>query len=155
MVAPTCFGITLPSSGSVSSALWEMFNWVAVDRLLWKSVLCLSKSPQMSIYTDRCQNLHRCRSLPITVKVSTNVDLDRSLSKSPQMSISTDRCQSLHKFWSSPIAVKISTYVDLDRSLSVSTNLNLDRSLSKSPQMSKPSEYIWNFKGILQSKIAV
>jgi hypothetical protein len=29
MVAPTGFGITLPSSGNVSSALWEMFNWGA------------------------------------------------------------------------------------------------------------------------------
>jgi hypothetical protein len=27
MVAPTCFGITLPSSGSVPSAFWEMLNW--------------------------------------------------------------------------------------------------------------------------------
>jgi hypothetical protein len=35
MVAPTCFGITLPSSGSVSSAFWEMLNWGAVDRILW------------------------------------------------------------------------------------------------------------------------
>jgi hypothetical protein len=41
MVAPTCFGITFPSSGSVPSALWEMFNWGAVDRILWMGVLCL------------------------------------------------------------------------------------------------------------------
>jgi hypothetical protein len=27
MVAPTCFVITLPSSESVPSAFWEMFNW--------------------------------------------------------------------------------------------------------------------------------
>jgi hypothetical protein len=41
MVAPTCFGITLPSSGSVPSAFWEMLNWGAVDRILWMGVLCL------------------------------------------------------------------------------------------------------------------
>jgi hypothetical protein len=41
MVATTCFGITLPSSGSVPSAFWEMFNWEAVDRILWMGVFCL------------------------------------------------------------------------------------------------------------------
>jgi hypothetical protein len=41
MVAPTCFGITLPSSGSVPSVFWEMFNWGTVDRILWMDVLCL------------------------------------------------------------------------------------------------------------------
>jgi hypothetical protein len=41
MVAPTCFGITLPSSGSVPSAFWEMLNWGAVDRILWMGVLFL------------------------------------------------------------------------------------------------------------------
>jgi hypothetical protein len=41
MVAPTCFGITLPSSGSVSRAFWQMLNWGAVDRILWMGVLCL------------------------------------------------------------------------------------------------------------------
>jgi hypothetical protein len=41
MVALTCFGITLPSSGSVPSAFWEMLNWGAVDRILWMGVLCL------------------------------------------------------------------------------------------------------------------
>jgi hypothetical protein len=41
MVAPTYFGITLPSSGSVPSAFWEMHNWGAVDRILWMGVLCL------------------------------------------------------------------------------------------------------------------
>jgi hypothetical protein len=30
MVAPTYFGVTLPSSGSVPSAFWEMLNWGAV-----------------------------------------------------------------------------------------------------------------------------
>jgi hypothetical protein len=38
---PTCFGITLPSSGCVPSAFWEMLNWGAVDRILWMGVLCL------------------------------------------------------------------------------------------------------------------
>jgi hypothetical protein len=41
MVANTCFGITLPSSGSVPSAFWEMLNWGAVDRILRMDVLCL------------------------------------------------------------------------------------------------------------------
>jgi hypothetical protein len=41
MVAPTCFSITLPSSGSVPSAFWDMLNWGAVDRILWMGVLCL------------------------------------------------------------------------------------------------------------------
>jgi hypothetical protein len=41
MVAPTCFGITLPFSGSVPSALWKMLNWGEVDRILWMGVLCL------------------------------------------------------------------------------------------------------------------
>jgi hypothetical protein len=41
MVAPKCFGITLPSSGSVPSAFWEMFNWGTVDRILWMGVLYL------------------------------------------------------------------------------------------------------------------
>jgi hypothetical protein len=40
MVAPACFGITLPSLGSVPSAFWEMLKW-AVDRILWMGVLCL------------------------------------------------------------------------------------------------------------------
>jgi hypothetical protein len=39
MVAPTCFGITLPSSGSVPSAFWEMLKWGAVDRILWMGVV--------------------------------------------------------------------------------------------------------------------
>jgi hypothetical protein len=40
MVAPTCFGITLPSSGSIPIAFWEMLSWV-VDRILCIGVLCL------------------------------------------------------------------------------------------------------------------
>jgi hypothetical protein len=41
MVDPACFGITLPSSGSVPSGFWEMLKWGAVDRILWMGVLCL------------------------------------------------------------------------------------------------------------------
>jgi hypothetical protein len=41
MVAPTCFGITLPSSGSVPSAFWEMLNWGTVNRIMWIGVLCI------------------------------------------------------------------------------------------------------------------
>jgi hypothetical protein len=41
MVALTCFGTTLPSSGSVPSAFWEMLNWGVVDRILWIGVLYL------------------------------------------------------------------------------------------------------------------
>jgi hypothetical protein len=41
MLAPTYFGITLPSSGSVPSAFWEMLYWGAVDRILWMVVLYL------------------------------------------------------------------------------------------------------------------
>jgi hypothetical protein len=41
MVAPTCSGITLPSSGSTPNDFWEMFNWGAVDRILWMGALCL------------------------------------------------------------------------------------------------------------------
>jgi hypothetical protein len=33
MVAPTRFGITLPSSGNIPSAFWEMLNWGAVDKI--------------------------------------------------------------------------------------------------------------------------
>jgi hypothetical protein len=39
MVVPTRFDITLPSSGSVPSAFWEVLNWGAVDRILWMGVL--------------------------------------------------------------------------------------------------------------------
>jgi hypothetical protein len=41
MVAPICFGITLPSSESFPSVFWDMLNWGAVDRILWMGVLCL------------------------------------------------------------------------------------------------------------------
>jgi hypothetical protein len=51
MVAPTCFGITLPSSGSVPSAFWEMLNWAAVDRILWMGVLRLVTWWEVKIMT--------------------------------------------------------------------------------------------------------
>jgi hypothetical protein len=41
MVAPTCFGITLPLSGSVLSAFWGMVNWGTVDSILWMGVLSI------------------------------------------------------------------------------------------------------------------
>jgi hypothetical protein len=48
MVAPTCFGITLPSSGSVPTDFWEMLNWGAVDRILclvtWCVAICIVRS---------------------------------------------------------------------------------------------------------------
>jgi hypothetical protein len=43
MVSPTCFDITLPSSGSIPSAFWEMLEWGAVVRILWMDVLCIVK----------------------------------------------------------------------------------------------------------------
>jgi phospholipid N-methyltransferase len=45
MVAPTCFGIILPSSESVASAFWEMLNWghnMPIHNIL-------STAPQLSI----------------------------------------------------------------------------------------------------------
>jgi hypothetical protein len=43
-VAATCFGITLPSSVRVPSALWEMLNWSSVSSILW-----MDGHPQYSI----------------------------------------------------------------------------------------------------------
>jgi hypothetical protein len=67
MLSPTCFGITLTSSGSVPSAFWELLNWGAVDRILWMVVLCLvmwcalakmhgsrSKIPSKNLVRRRC-----------------------------------------------------------------------------------------------------
>jgi hypothetical protein len=38
---PTCFGVALPSSGSVPSTFWEKPYWGEVDRISWMGVLCL------------------------------------------------------------------------------------------------------------------
>jgi hypothetical protein len=42
MVPPTCFGLILPSSGSVASAFWEMLNWGAVNRILCQVTWCVA-----------------------------------------------------------------------------------------------------------------
>jgi hypothetical protein len=41
MIAPTYFGITLPSSGMVPRAFLDMLNWGTVDKILWMGVLFL------------------------------------------------------------------------------------------------------------------
>jgi hypothetical protein len=46
MVAPTCFGITLPSSGSVSSAFYEMHHVTKPNTPIHN---ILSTAPQLSI----------------------------------------------------------------------------------------------------------
>jgi hypothetical protein len=59
--APTCFGITLPSSGSVPSAIWEMLIWGVVYRMLWMGVLCLvtwCAVRTMSLYTRICTYIY-------------------------------------------------------------------------------------------------
>jgi hypothetical protein len=62
MIAPTYFGITLPSSGSVPSAFWEMLNWGAVDRIKDQSRrhCCGTKHKEISLsaYT-RCISTFR------------------------------------------------------------------------------------------------
>jgi hypothetical protein len=55
MAAPTCFGITFPSSGSVPSAFWEILNWGAVDRIFWVGVLCLVT--WCLAISDRCSSI--------------------------------------------------------------------------------------------------
>jgi hypothetical protein len=62
--APTCFGITLPSSGSVSSAFWEMLNWKAVDRILWIGVLCFVT--WWVVISDRHAHVTRHNSILVT-----------------------------------------------------------------------------------------
>jgi hypothetical protein len=58
MVAGTCFGITLPSSGSVPRAFWDMLNWGEVDSGAWTAPrhwtqqpihIVQSTAPQLSI----------------------------------------------------------------------------------------------------------
>jgi hypothetical protein len=63
MTALTCFGITLSSSGSISSAFWEMLNWGAVERILWVGGVCLVtwcvaiSHPQYSIDCSSIEHL--------------------------------------------------------------------------------------------------
>jgi hypothetical protein len=65
MVAPTCFGITLPSSGSVPSAFWEMLNWGAVDRVLWMGVMCLvTLCVKRTTSLDTCGQIIRFHEIP-------------------------------------------------------------------------------------------
>jgi hypothetical protein len=54
MGAPTCFSITLPYSGSVPSAFWEMLNWGAVDRILWMGVLCSPRTTSLGGEREKC-----------------------------------------------------------------------------------------------------
>jgi hypothetical protein len=71
MVAPACFGITLPSSGSIPSAFWEMLNWEAVDTIVWMGVVCL--------VTSEIATHHAIR---------RNTLIHKILSTAPQLSIS-------------------------------------------------------------------
>jgi hypothetical protein len=72
MVAPTCFGITFPSSGSVPGAFWEMLNWGTVDGILWLGVLfVVTWCVAISYYVTR-----------------HNTPIHHILSTAPQLSIS-------------------------------------------------------------------
>jgi hypothetical protein len=58
MVVSTRFGITLPSSGSVPGAFWEVLNWGSVNRILWMGVLCLvTWCVQVTKYNTPIHNL--------------------------------------------------------------------------------------------------
>jgi hypothetical protein len=57
MVDPTCFGITLPSSGSVSSAFWEMLNVHHVTKHNTPIHNILSTAPQLSITQKALETL--------------------------------------------------------------------------------------------------
>jgi hypothetical protein len=54
MVAPTCFGITSPSSGNAPSAFWEMLSWVAVDTILWMGVFSDMVCVSISVRHAQC-----------------------------------------------------------------------------------------------------
>jgi MFS-type transporter involved in bile tolerance (Atg22 family) len=87
MLSSTRLDITLPSSGSVPSAFWEMFNWGAIYRILWMGVLCLvtwcvrttsldtrhtiadSPSFAQNLMAQRCSNV--CRSIFVTRLTNT------------------------------------------------------------------------------------
>jgi hypothetical protein len=52
MVAPTCFGITLPSSGSVPSAFWEMRSQITTHHVTRHNTSIdniQSTAPQLSV----------------------------------------------------------------------------------------------------------
>jgi hypothetical protein len=53
MVAPTCFGITLPSAGSVANAFGGMLNWGANTPIH----NILSTAPQLSISQKALETL--------------------------------------------------------------------------------------------------
>jgi hypothetical protein len=57
IVAPTYFGITLSSYGSVPNAFGEMLNWGVVDRIMWMGVLCLVKRCMAIINTTRLSTI--------------------------------------------------------------------------------------------------
>ena len=57
MVDSACFGITLPSSGRVSGAFWEMLNWEAVTRHNTPIHNILSTASQLSISQKALETL--------------------------------------------------------------------------------------------------
>jgi hypothetical protein len=69
MVALTCFGITLPSSGSVPSTFREMLNCRAVDRILWMVVFCLLSSCVLHV-TRHNASIHKILSTAPQLSVS-------------------------------------------------------------------------------------
>src|SRR5215510_3255411 len=71
MVAPTCFGITLPFSGSVPSAFLGMLNWV-VDRILWMGVLCLVTwcAERITSIDTKHHNIHNILSTAAQLSIS-------------------------------------------------------------------------------------
>jgi hypothetical protein len=90
MVLPTCFGITLPSSGSVPSAFWDMLNWGAVDRILWMGVLCLVTWVRMNYRRISLRhNLSRkCRKI---VKFVSITHSERNIWNSPIVATAISR----------------------------------------------------------------
>jgi hypothetical protein len=61
-VAPTCFGITLPSSGSVPSTFLGMLNWEAVGGILLIGVLCLVTWCGQWVFHTFVNEMHGSRS---------------------------------------------------------------------------------------------
>jgi hypothetical protein len=77
MVAPTCFGITLTSSGSVPSAFWEKLNWGVVDRILWMGVL--SSEVVRMVFHAYINEMHGSRSKIPSKIISSGSDARRDL----------------------------------------------------------------------------